>query len=263
MARRGELGSVVGGGGDGGGGGGEAGEARRRPRRPSLGALLVASAGEKLRGARSWQSPVSLRVGTVGVGLGVGCGVGVGKGSPFNLRAVPGLNTVLRDTSAVQSAVGSIGYRAQGLLSRIGVRNIPAGVGCGIGFGYGFGAGLFLKPSIGAAMQQRAQEAVAGVGARMAGLTGADAVAAFKADSAPIFAQQTQSPVSAVPTVNSSAPPAHHEVQQLKQTNDLMRTLLRQQEQLETLKNENEALKKAVCKLDSSAPFCSQADQSA
>ncbi|KAL3677695.1 hypothetical protein R1sor_020651 [Riccia sorocarpa] len=82
-------------------------------------------------------------------GVGAGCGIGVGVGYPIAVGSIPVLGDAVRPiTSAGSQAFGGIGYRAMGLLKKLGLKNLKAGIGCGFGIGHGFGAGLALKPGV-------------------------------------------------------------------------------------------------------------------
>ncbi|KAL2902998.1 5-formaminoimidazole-4-carboxamide-1-(beta)-D-ribofuranosyl 5'-monophosphate synthetase [Bienertia sinuspersici] len=83
--------------------------------------------------------PFTLKVGQVFTGFGVGCGLGIGVGRPINLSAIPMLNQVMSAASGATHTFSGIGRHVNHSLKKIGAKNIEAGIGCGVGFGHGFG----------------------------------------------------------------------------------------------------------------------------
>ncbi|KAJ8451067.1 hypothetical protein Cgig2_026876 [Carnegiea gigantea] len=100
------------------------------------------------RGTMRIENPFTIKVGQVFTGFGVGCGLGIGVGRPLNLGAIPVLNQVMSAASGATSAFSGIGRHVNNTLRKIGAKNIEAGIGCGVGFGHGFGVGLAVKPGV-------------------------------------------------------------------------------------------------------------------
>ncbi|KAF6152971.1 hypothetical protein GIB67_021576 [Kingdonia uniflora] len=94
------------------------------------------------------ENPFALKVGQVFTGFGVGCGVGIGVGRPLNLGAIPALQQIMSATRGATDAFSGVGGHVNSTLRRLGAKNIEAGIGCGVGFGHGFGVGLALKPGV-------------------------------------------------------------------------------------------------------------------
>ncbi|KAL9269366.1 hypothetical protein AKJ16_DCAP21910 [Drosera capensis] len=116
----------------------------------SSGMLIRKSGGD--RGGRvkmmRFENPFTLKVGQVFTGFGVGCGLGIGVGRPINLGAIPVLNQVMSAASGATHAFSGVGRHVNQSLKKLGAKNIEAGIGCGVGFGHGFGVGLALKPGV-------------------------------------------------------------------------------------------------------------------
>ncbi|CAM8877718.1 hypothetical protein QQ045_020177 [Rhodiola kirilowii] len=93
------------------------------------------------------ENPFTLKVGQVFTGFGVGCGVGIGVGRPINLGAVPMIGQVMSATRGATDALSGVGRHVNTGLRKLGAKSIEAGIGCGVGFGHGFGVGLAVKPT--------------------------------------------------------------------------------------------------------------------
>lgn len=94
------------------------------------------------------ENPFTLKVGQVFTGFGIGCGLGIGVGRPLNLGAIPVVNQVMGAARGATDAFSGVGRHVNDSLTKLGAKNIEAGIGCGVGFGHGFGVGLAVKPGV-------------------------------------------------------------------------------------------------------------------
>ncbi|KAG6555289.1 hypothetical protein Mapa_003332 [Marchantia paleacea] len=221
------------------------------------------------------QNPFTLRVGQIMTGFGAGCGVGVGVGYPIAVGSIPVLGDVMRPlTSAGSQAFGGVSYRAFALLKKLGIKNLKAGIGCGIGIGHGFGAGLALKPGVVQQLTHTVQEKLTGLmseiqkklpspqaeiqstsGTMQASNIPDDVVVPNKlAEAAPVqvapgpamatgYIPSELSPPSVTTQAVDSNPQGNTTEEDLRQENQILRTLLRHQELLEDLREENSTLR--------------------
>ncbi|PQM40830.1 uncharacterized protein Pyn_12283 [Prunus yedoensis var. nudiflora] len=109
--------------------------------------LVVANERRPSGGIRI-ENPFTLKVGQVFTGFGIGCGVGIGVGRPINLGAIPVLNQVMGATRGATDALSGVSRHVNNSLRKLGAKNIEAGIGCGVGIGHGFGVGLAVKPGV-------------------------------------------------------------------------------------------------------------------
>ncbi|GMH35165.1 hypothetical protein BSKO_03033 [Bryopsis sp. KO-2023] len=222
--------------------------------------------------------PFSFRFGGVGFGLGVGCGVGVGFGKRVSLGGVPGVNQVSSGISSGLSSlpggVGNIGYTVTDSIRNLGVKGLGGGLGCGVGLGYGFGVGLVLKPSAMEGMMSSIQQFVGNVSSRVGmplkspdqqdsaknGQSG-DLTSSSRNLSSLGTDHDSRHPEmgssSAVSVTKETLDQLSSELAEVQESsNQLMRTALKQQGEIDDLKAENLELKQAICKVNKKAPFC-------
>jgi len=217
--------------------------------------------------------PVAFRFGAAGAGLFAGCGAGVGFWRPVDLAGVPGLASVAGGVAAGLSAAGAplggAGAALRRAIGGLGVRGLDAGMGCGVGLGYGVGAGLFLKPNAveslaagAASCAHWARERLAAAGLHLpsaaapepsspAGAAGWEAAAAA--------ARPPPGPAAAAGPSGRPPPPPPAAALDRGVSDDLRiisSTLLRQEAELAALRAEGRELRRALCRLDGSAPFC-------
>ncbi|KAL2641334.1 hypothetical protein R1flu_008921 [Riccia fluitans] len=216
------------------------------------------------------QFPFTLRVGQLMTGVGAGCGIGIGLGYPIAVGSIPVLGDVVRPiTSAGSQAFGGVGYRAMGLLKNLGVKNLKAGVGCGFGIGHGFGAGLALKPGVVQQVTHSAQKKLTELTSHFqkqplvteaekinppvvvqssSSLPDGLVVTKKLEEAPPAMAARngpsnlTQNSVVSAQAVDSASP-EKNVLEDLRNENQILRTLLRHQELIEDLVEENASLR--------------------
>ncbi|KAE8690207.1 Dynamin-like protein [Hibiscus syriacus] len=109
------------------------------------------------------QNPFTLKVGQVFTGFGIGC-VLMNWGSLFSPKnddnfpnllpmetcAIPMLGQVMTATRGATDVLSGVSRHVNGVLLKLGAKNIQAGIGCGVGLGHGFGVGvgLAVKPGV-------------------------------------------------------------------------------------------------------------------
>ncbi|MCO5597874.1 hypothetical protein L7F22_051959 [Adiantum nelumboides] len=198
--------------------------------------------------------------------------------APGNQFYMPG--TVFGGAVPVLGSVAgeSIGYfrswkpHVDSLGKKLGVKNIQAGVGCGIGVGHGFGIGITLKPGTVQQLKHLMEQAFYSVNERLksfSGSSGPDEGISNKDRTLTVSEGKTlpdilspkglasiQSLGSSVQSNSLAATkgqftqePTHGEVIRLQTENTMLLTLLRHQEQIESLAKENAALKQALAEV--------------
>mmetsp|Transcript_24657 Transcript_24657/g.58679 ORF Transcript_24657/g.58679 Transcript_24657/m.58679 type:complete len:234 (+) Transcript_24657:33-734(+) len=222
--------------------------------------------------------PVSLKFGATGFGFGVGCGVGVGIGKPLDFGGVPVVNSMFSGlSSGISSISGSL--KLDGATGRVysalQSKGLAGGAGCGVGIGYGFGAGLMLRPAVldtvvekllglTGSFQQRLQtlgmqpDQGLAVTARDDDRARASAHPSSEPSAGPASLAEQMEPAAATEGWGSTPGDAQGRSSHddLLSENLMLRALLRQQEQLEGVKQSNEQLRRALCKLDPGAEVC-------
>eukprot|EP00250_Pteridium_aquilinum_P009298 c18578_g1_i2 orf=153-980(+) len=212
-------------------------------------------------------NPFALRVGQVFTGFGVGCGIGIGFGRAINIRAIPVLGNVAGE--AISSFSG-MRHHVQSLGKRLGVKNVQAGVGCGVGVGHGFGIGVTLKPGTVQQLKNLVEQGLSTINERVKSVAVSSDVEEGKGntvESSALVVQEKSSPdLSSLKGSTTdkllegflqSSPRAatreqgrqesnHGEVERLQTENRILVTLLKHQEQIEVLKEENASLKQAL-----------------
>lgn len=198
------------------------------------------------------QNPFVLRVGQVMTGFGLGCGLGVGVGIPIPID-IPGVAQVMGSANGMIRHVGG-GRQLQGLIKRVGIKNLEAGIGCGVGLGHGFGIGLALKPGVSQQILLFLQEGCATVLNKLRphdhrevhieppGVPdGGSLLKSSQSHLMPSPLSQLSSTLSAPSIKNSET-----EVEALRSQNEILRTLLRHQERIEDLEHENALLREQL-----------------
>lgn len=223
------------------------------------------------------QNPFALRVGQVMTGFGIGCGVGIGVGRPFNLRAVPVLGPIAGEAAG---SFSSVGHHVQGLIRKLGIKNLQAGIGCGVGLGHGFGIGVTLKPAAAQQLKHIVEQGFSFLNEQVKSvmqkphsqesastspgnplvteniLPGLPSSGENKTVQAGTFLGdllQNPLPVAAVKsqTRQNVQLSADSEVDRLQTENKILRTLITHQEKIEELKKENAALHALIAEIDS------------
>ncbi|CAM6097220.1 unnamed protein product [Calypogeia fissa] len=211
------------------------------------------------------RNPFTLKVGQVMTGFGAGCGIGLGVGYPIALGSIPVLGEMMSATSNAGSrAFGGLGHRAFGMLRKLGIKNLKAGVGCGVGIGHGFGVGIALKPGVSQQLMHSLQESLSAVTSRLQkhlpSQEGETQEAPASEQESPAgdslpgnkSAETPNKSTGYVPSDASSAVKTEPlkaistkgtgEVQDLRQENEILRTLLRHQELIDDIKGQNASI---------------------
>lgn len=213
------------------------------------------------------KNPFALKVGQVMTGFGAGCGIGLGVGYPIALGSIPVLGEMMSATSSAGSrAFGGVGHHVFGMLRKLGIKNLKAGVGCGVGIGHGFGVGIALKPGVSQQIVHSVQEKLSAVASQLQkylpSTEGDDQAEteslasqeenALRESVSESEVQDGENSVGYVPSNPSSVMKTEAavgtssrgtgEVEELRQENEILRTLLRHQEVIEDLKDQNASI---------------------
>ncbi|KAG0576036.1 hypothetical protein M758_5G049000 [Ceratodon purpureus] len=197
------------------------------------------------------QNPFVLRVGQVMTGFGLGCGLGIGVGVPIPMD-IPGVAQVMGAANGMTRHIGG-GRQLQGLIKRVGIKNLEAGIGCGVGLGHGFGIGLALKPGVSQQILHMLQEGCSTVlnKVRPQAHEGPHNEAPGVPDSGAheSAVRPFQSPFTSPLNQLASTPSIKNsktEMEELRTQNEILRTLLRHQERIEDLEHENALLRERL-----------------
>lgn len=217
--------------------------------------------------------PLHFEVGALGFGVGVGCGVGVGVGKRVPIHSLPGGTTV---SSGIQTGMSGFVPLAHGwsrfvrsMLSKTGVQGLDMGLGCGVGIGYGFGVGMVLDPGAfdgwmnrskrwTQRMHRKMQYRLDGKGAAHEdeGRSAHNATGTSTSNSGvDVPSSPGRSSDATTTKMELHADPDRKELDGKEL--ELMRTVLRQQDKLDTLQEELRELRDAVCANSKKKPtFC-------
>eukprot|EP00249_Psilotum_nudum_P009007 c21649_g1_i3 orf=249-899(+) len=153
-----------------------------------------------------------------------------------------------------------VGSNVRYLARKLGIPNLGVGIGCGVGLGHGFGVGITLRAG---ALQQvkfmleqgfsvvigRVQSTVGENPAALQGITAKRILGSYHSESsllasgtgqADVLGEQQQKP--SVVAGGNYRSTVDSEVARLHAENNMLRTLLRHQEQIEELKKQNALL---------------------
>ncbi|KAJ6706086.1 DYNAMIN [Salix purpurea] len=95
--------------------------------------IVVANEKKPMQGIKI-ENPFTFKVLQVFTGFGFGCGIGIGQGVPINMGALPMVGQVMSATRGATDAFSGVTRHVNTALWKLGAKNIQAGVGCGVGF---------------------------------------------------------------------------------------------------------------------------------
>lgn len=217
--------------------------------------------------------PVHFEVGALGFGVGVGCGVGVGVGKRVPIQSLPGGSTV---SSGVQTGLSGFLPLVHGwsrfvrsVLAKTGVQGLDMGLGCGVGIGYGFGVGMVLDPGAFDGWMHSSKRWTQRMHRKMQNRLGGKGASHEDEGRSAHNAHGTSTSHSGVDASSSPGRSANATTTKKELATDsdrkeldgreleLMRTVLRQQDKLDTLQEELRELRHAVCENSKKKPaFC-------
>ncbi|XP_078155889.1 dynamin isoform X2 [Carex rostrata] len=218
---------------------------------------------QKQKQGFQFENPFSLKVGQIFTGVGVGCGVGIGIGNPIYFGAIPALQQVMVATRGATDIFSGVGRHVHASMKKLGLTNVQAGVGCGVGIGHGFGVGLALKPGVVRGIQSSFEELVAKIMTKMKdvpGLSSSESTiqGAAQEQGTPPSMNAIKSTTSVVKdstgmsyekrtgVISELTGSRTDKTGNLRSENNMLQMLLKHQQVIEELREENEKLREIL-----------------